>query len=397
MWILKLQHSFFLNKSWFYQGLISVFLKLTATFFQLIALSYFCREVDQTIFSKFVLFQGIVSLLPYIDFGKGGLSLRKNLMEVSDEKVFFSRIWHIFLIYFVWWIIYVSVTREFIFGLFLFMRIPFSMQADAFYAYGENQLRAALDFVEALTLSILIFFLAHFGLDLFFSKLLYSAILFLNAVVAYFIFLKKRGWEAQNLLQYQSYRGIFTKIDLIHWIYTLVFSSYLVGFQWIVNTSYKGDQLFAFNAIFKLLSLCLGAFLILLNPLIHVLKKENVMKQASLKVLFLVIVIASSLLVFGNKSYCFFTGKTIQEPWLMYAMIFWMATTAYLFFIDHYLRLYHILLSVILMGTTYVLWGVFAYLVPSITTWISLSIVINLFSITIGSLYIRDHGLTPTF
>jgi hypothetical protein len=392
--IFKLHRIFFLHKSWLTEGIFSVFLKLLGTIFQLAALRHFCHHVDETVFSGFLLFQGMISLTPFIDFGKGGLALRKKLMEFPDEGVFFNRIWQLFLIYFAWFVLYTCLTGELCFGFLLFMRIPFAMQADAFYSYGENQLRAFLDLVEALTLSLLIIIFSFLELELHQIKTLYVAVLFLNAVISYFIFLSKRRWRAQNLIQYTGLEEFFSKNDLIHCLYILVFSSYLVGFQWIVNVCYQETDLFTFNVTYKIVGLFLGAFLILLNPLINEIKRKSVARNDWIVILCLILGAQGVLIIFGHKAFSFVSGRPLQDPTFFYLMICWMGTTACVFLMDHYLRMTHIFLSVFLMGTTYVFWIVLGYLIPSITTWLVLAIGINLFSITIGGGYIREEKLS---
>ena len=112
--------------------------------------------------------------------------------------------------------------------------------------------------------------------------------------------------------------------------------------------------------------------------------------------LFLILGIEGFLIILGDKAFSFISGRPLQDHTLFYLMIFWMGTTACVFLMDHYLRMTHILLSVFLMGTTYVFWIVLGHLIPSITTWLMIAIVINLFSITIGGAYIREEQLSLT-
>jgi O-antigen/teichoic acid export membrane protein len=261
-------------------------------FCQLITTAALAKTLSSESFGIWAILLSLIILSPCFDFGLGGPVLRNFLTENKEGKEFYFSITSLLLVIygvlglflfvlFQWLPVasffhikdpYLQSVASLVFGAASFLlaiRIPFAMNADAFYGYHETHIRGALDGIEVVILSAVAIALAFLKVTFLSFITIYFFIYAMTSVASFLIFLKRRGWQFKWVYPRKALEVTLPhrKVSLSFWVQNMVglllFSQLTSFVAHFTNASLAGD----FSLIFRLFSIAIGVHFAFMNPL----------------------------------------------------------------------------------------------------------------------------------
>ena len=326
---------------------------------QLLMTAYVARAFSSEAFGIWAILLSIIILSPCFDFGLGGPVLRNYLTEAKEEgKLFYFSVTSLlFVIYgilalFLFSIAFLipwhsffhvdnallnaSLGRVFASALLLLaLRIPFAMNADAFYGYHETHIRGVLDGIEVVLLSATAISLSYFKVSFLLFVQIYFLTYTLMSVLSFFIFLKRRGWVFEWKKPKEALKIVLPhrRASIFFWLQNMtalfLFSQLTSFVAHFTNAAEAGN----FSLIFRLFSIALGVQFAFMNPLWGNYKEALLLKDSSWVKRALKSTLILTSLGFGSLTLlmvCFhsqiiliWTGKTIHAPYVVFFTGLW--------------------------------------------------------------------------
>jgi hypothetical protein len=345
----------------FFTGFQSVLIKSITALIRLGLAALCCRNLLPPEFNFFMFFLGLVSVIPFLDLGIGGAFFRRKILylemeskqDLAKEWFFFSFARLLLLGFFLGSIFSLSiflVFRKFqVLAIFLlFLRLPFSLPVEYFFAKSKMILVYSLEIIEQGLLLLAIYFGSQ-SLSMKELQLLYSTILFSMTLVVFFAFLKSKKWSLK-LLFIDSF---VHKEEMFFSLHTILSGSYLVFVPFIINFFRDPYDTYEFNIAYRLVSVGLGASMVFFNPVWNkMLARYHEKKFSNHRsyLFFLVWIALIGLLgwhMIYDKFFYLISGFTPTSTNLSFYLSIWSLTIFFFIGLDQILKTYSIKISLL--------------------------------------------------
>ncbi|MDN3504650.1 MAG: hypothetical protein P0S95_03640 [Rhabdochlamydiaceae bacterium] len=263
---------------------------------QLITTAFVASYYSSESFGIWAIFISFVILSPCFDLGLGGPVLRNHLVKLTIDKkndgakdYYFATTQFLFILYGSIGIIFLNVlpylnwasffhvesqvlsqelpTMITYVALMLLIRIPFAMNADAFYAYHESHIRGILDGIEFCILSLVAFCCVKFNLGFTSLIYLYFGAYAATSLVSFVYFLVRRHWKIKIILNMWSLLKPQLNLSVNFWVQNVAGLFLLSQLPTYIAHFQSAAQLGRANLLFRLFTPFIGVHFTLMNPI----------------------------------------------------------------------------------------------------------------------------------
>ena len=340
-------------------GVQSVVIKGVTAVLRLILAGLVCRHFAPNQFVDFVLFLGFTSIIPFLDLGVGGIAFRRKLVNldpqdlVGEEHLFFETFSRMFKLFGFYAILALGIkafipSSNFnpICALILFMRIPFILPNEYLFSKLKMRLVYSLEVIEHLLLvafiGVGVQFLAESQLELG-----YAAVMAFFTLGYFSIFIRKKGWK----IRYIKGDFQFSSDEWFHSLQAFLAAFFLVFIPYVVNHFNTIQDTYEFNIGFRLISIALGASLVVFNALftrflqIHQSGSRLPLKPFFTFLSLFVGFVAVSYFAVYEKTFQLMAGFSIENPLLHHLLFLWSICVFLFLGLDQILKTYSVRFS----------------------------------------------------
>ncbi len=317
------------------EGISSVAVKAAIAGVRLWALRAALKTGSESEFFSWTLFLGFVSVLPFLDFGIGGLSFRKKMLvailnepQEEQKRLFSETFFRLLQLYFLYaiFLLFLPLPMTWkIGGIALFCASPFRLITETLFAHSQMRLAYGIEFFEQMALAIQVSLMAPFAR---FDQVLigYSLVFFCFHLSAFILFCLKNRWKEWNFRF-----GIFFNLsEAGHAVQAVLSTGFLFYFPYLMKRGVEVEDFHEFQVSFRLMSVGLGAALVFFNRLGNgyfiAYRHQESWPFRSYAVL-LTGLFFFSLAVYGStypKIFHLFSGNAIVNPALHHQLFIWM-------------------------------------------------------------------------
>jgi hypothetical protein len=353
-------------------GIQSVLIKSVTAFIRLFFIAFLCHHLSPPLFLNGILFLGFISMTPFFDMGIGGSYFRRKSIEfiLNEEQekkkvlffICFSKLLRLYVVIGLVGSGLILCIKNFpIHPLAFFLsmiRVPFNVIIDALFAESKMGLAYAIEILEQMLLlfSTMIILQAFPGSSF---QLSYSLTLFIFTVFSFSLFLKKKKWS----FVWISSPFRIEKQEFFHGLQSFFSSSFLVFIPAMMNLTLDVDEVYEFNIAFRILTVLLGASMVLFNPIWNRLliqqQKEGLNKLGGYLIfLFVMLFLGSTFLVFSYEKVFYLIGGFYPTDSHLIDLMIYLGCLLFLFLgLDQILKTICIKRSIVMWLTFYLGWG----------------------------------------